>query len=102
MALDAGRVPVLAPSQWLREADPLPHSWDVTSDSIAAWVAGAVGARELVLVKPAGAAGADTVDPYFSRVLCRPASRRQFFRPISCPRSLHRCARARFSPPGGS
>jgi dihydroneopterin aldolase len=68
-ALDAGRVPVLAPSKWLREADPLPHSWDVTSDSIAAWVAGAVGARRLVLVKPAGAAGADLVDPYFSRAL---------------------------------
>jgi probable H4MPT-linked C1 transfer pathway protein len=69
MALDAGRVPVLAPSQWLREADPLPHSWDVTSDSIAAWVAGAVGARRLVLVKPSGAAGADLIDPYFSRAL---------------------------------
>jgi (4-(4-[2-(gamma-L-glutamylamino)ethyl]phenoxymethyl)furan-2-yl)methanamine synthase len=69
MALDAGRVPVLAPSHWLREADPLPHSWDVTSDSIAAWVAGAVGARRLVLVKPSGAAGADLIDPYFSRAL---------------------------------
>jgi probable H4MPT-linked C1 transfer pathway protein len=69
MALDAGRVPVLAPSQWLREADPLPHSWDVTSDSIAAWIAGAVGARRLVLVKPSGAAGADLIDPYFSRAL---------------------------------
>jgi aspartokinase-like uncharacterized kinase len=68
-ALGDGRVPVLAPSQWLREADPLPHSWDVTSDAVAAWVAGAVGARRLVLVKPAGAAGADLVDPYFSRAL---------------------------------
>jgi probable H4MPT-linked C1 transfer pathway protein len=69
-ALDAGRVPVLAPSQWLREADPLPHSWDVTSDSIAAWIAGMAGAHRLVLVKPAGAAGAlDLVDPYFSRAL---------------------------------
>jgi probable H4MPT-linked C1 transfer pathway protein len=71
-ALDEGRLPVLAPSQWLREADPLPHSWDVTSDSISAWVAGAVGARRLVLVKPAGAAGADLVDQYFARAL--PAS----------------------------
>jgi len=68
-ALDAGRVPVLAPSRWLRESDPLPHSWDVTSDSIAAWVAGAVGARRLVLVKPSGAAGDGLVDPYFSRAL---------------------------------
>jgi aspartokinase-like uncharacterized kinase len=68
-ALNEGRVPVLAPSQWLREADPLPHSWDVTSDAVAAWLAGAVGARALVLVKPAGAAGGDLVDPYFSRAL---------------------------------
>jgi aspartokinase-like uncharacterized kinase len=31
--------------------DELPASWDVTSDSIAAWVAGRVGAERLVLVK---------------------------------------------------
>jgi aspartokinase-like uncharacterized kinase len=68
-ALDKGRVPVLAPSRWLREADPLPHSWNITSDSIAAWVAGALGAPHLVLVKPPGAAGDDIVDAYFSRAL---------------------------------
>jgi aspartokinase-like uncharacterized kinase len=64
-------VPVLAPSRWLRAADPLPHSWDVTSDSLAAWIAGAVGARRLLLIKPAGASG-DMVDAYFARTL--PAS----------------------------
>jgi probable H4MPT-linked C1 transfer pathway protein len=68
-ALAAGRVPVLAPYRWLREADPLPHSWDVTSDSIAAWVAGALGATRLVLIKPPGAAGGEVVDAYFSRAL---------------------------------
>jgi aspartokinase-like uncharacterized kinase len=56
-AIDAARVPVVAPSRWLRQADPLPHSWTVTSDSIAAWMAGALGAARLVLVKPAGAGG---------------------------------------------
>jgi hypothetical protein len=60
---------VLAPYRWLRDADPLPHSWDVTSDSIAAWVAGALGARRLVLVKPPGASGDGAVDAYFARVL---------------------------------
>ena len=66
--LDQGRLPVLAPFRWLRDADPLPHSWDVTSDSIAAWFAGEVGARRLVLVKPPGA-GDQAVDPYFHRVM---------------------------------
>jgi probable H4MPT-linked C1 transfer pathway protein len=67
-AIGAGHVPILAPYLWLRAADPLPHSWDVTSDSIAAWAAGALGATRLVLVKPAGASG-DLVDRYFSRAL---------------------------------
>jgi (4-(4-[2-(gamma-L-glutamylamino)ethyl]phenoxymethyl)furan-2-yl)methanamine synthase len=67
-AIAGGRIPVLAPSRWLRAADPLPHSWDVTSDSIAAWIAGAVGASRLMLIKPSGATG-ELVDPYFARAL---------------------------------
>ncbi|MGE4424713.1 MAG: hypothetical protein AB7D39_20600 [Pseudodesulfovibrio sp.] len=46
-----GRVAVLLPHDWLRGEDPLPHSWDVTSDAIAAWVAGRAGSDRLVLVK---------------------------------------------------
>jgi aspartokinase-like uncharacterized kinase len=68
-ALDDGCVPVLAPFRWLRDADPLPHGWAVTSDSIAAWIAGALGARRLVLVKPAVGELADLVDEYFPRAL---------------------------------
>jgi probable H4MPT-linked C1 transfer pathway protein len=64
-----GEVPVVAPSNWLSAADPLPHTWDVTSDSIAAWIAGEVRAPRLVLVKPPGAGGADLVDAYFQRAL---------------------------------
>ncbi len=64
-----GQLPVLAPSAWLSAADPLPHSWDVTSDSIAAWVAGELRAARLVLVKPPGAHGADIVDAHFHRAL---------------------------------
>jgi len=47
----AGVVPVLLPFALLAERDPLPESWAVTADSIAAWVAGVVGAGRLVLVK---------------------------------------------------
>jgi aspartokinase-like uncharacterized kinase len=68
-ALDADGVPVLAPFRWLAEADPLPHSWEVTADSIAAWVAGQVRARDLVLVKAPGADGDGLVDRYFARVV---------------------------------
>ncbi len=50
-AAAAGRLPILAPCAWLRREDPLPHSWDVTADSIAAWVARRLGAGRLVLVK---------------------------------------------------
>jgi 5-(aminomethyl)-3-furanmethanol phosphate kinase len=47
------RTPILLPAALLA-ADPLPASWAVTSDSIAAWVAGAADAERLVLVKPVG------------------------------------------------
>jgi len=69
-ALGEGRLAVLAPYAWLRAANPLTHSWAVTSDSIAAWVAGALGAPALVLVKPPGAADdARATDDYFMHTL---------------------------------
>jgi aspartokinase-like uncharacterized kinase len=47
----AGRAtPVLLPADMLA-GDPVPVSWGVTSDSIAAWVAGVAHAARLVLVK---------------------------------------------------
>ncbi len=59
-----------------RSADPLPHTWDVTSDSIAARLATRLAACELVLLKSrlpdpqwdfAQAAAAGYVDRYFPR-----------------------------------
>ncbi|HEV3162986.1 MAG TPA: uridylate kinase [Isosphaeraceae bacterium] len=61
-ALDAvwreGHTPILAPSLFLElddrtSADPLPHTWEITSDSIAARLATHLGAAELVLLKSA-------------------------------------------------
>lgn len=49
-----GRLAVLAPSPLLRAEDPLPHGWEVTSDSIAAWVAARCGASRLLLLKARG------------------------------------------------
>jgi aspartokinase-like uncharacterized kinase len=67
-ALSLCCVVVLAPSRWMRSADVLPHTWDVTSDSVAAFVAGAVDAARLVLIKPV-AEPAQPVDPYFVTAL---------------------------------
>jgi aspartokinase-like uncharacterized kinase len=72
-ALASGGVAVLAPSRWLRAADVLPHDWSATSDSVAAFVAGAVDAERLVLIKPVGpgdgARGTDLVDGCFASVV---------------------------------
>jgi aspartokinase-like uncharacterized kinase len=43
-------VPIFLPSRLLFKEDPLKNSWDVTSDSIAAYVAGRLQAAKLVLV----------------------------------------------------
>lgn len=42
---------VWLPSQMVLADDKIPQSWDVTSDSIAAWLAEKLGAQHLVLVK---------------------------------------------------
>ena len=68
-ALPGPGVAVLAPYRWLRAADVLPHSWDATSDSVAAFIAGAVDAERLVLVKPADGAPGPVVDACFTSVL---------------------------------
>jgi aspartokinase-like uncharacterized kinase len=68
-ALDGSGVAVLAPYRWMRAADVLPHTWDATSDSVAAFVAGALDAERLVLVKPVdGKLGLDLTDPCFDSV----------------------------------
>jgi aspartokinase-like uncharacterized kinase len=61
-------VPILTPARWLRRMDDLPHNWEVTSDSIAAYLATLIGADELVLVKPVRG-GMELLDPHFPRAL---------------------------------
>jgi 5-(aminomethyl)-3-furanmethanol phosphate kinase len=56
-ALAAGGIALWLPSRMV-EADPaIAESWTVTSDSLAAWLAHAIGAARLVLVKSAPAPG---------------------------------------------
>jgi aspartokinase-like uncharacterized kinase len=67
-AVDPAGVAVLAPSRWMRAADVVPHTWDATSDSVAAFVAGALDVDHLVLVKPS-VSNDDVVDRCFLSVL---------------------------------
>src|SRR6266571_3508838 len=50
-ALRDQRVPVWSPLPMALRAHDVPWSWDVTSDSLAAWLAGRLGAKRVVLVK---------------------------------------------------
>jgi dihydroneopterin aldolase len=49
--LEADRVPVWMPSPMVLGASDIAPSWDVTSDSLAAWLAARIGAARLLLVK---------------------------------------------------
>lgn len=87
-ACAAGQLAVLAPTMLLLHSDPLPHSWHITSDSIAAWLAQYADIRLLVLLKSVAGvyeaadstrllrqvsrqalAHYDIVDPYFAQIL---------------------------------
>ncbi|MBI3979471.1 MAG: hypothetical protein HY331_14915 [Chloroflexi bacterium] len=57
-ALAAGRLPIWLPYRLLHALDPLPRSWEVTSDSIAAWAAGYLGSPLVVLLKSVDGLGA--------------------------------------------
>lgn len=76
----AGRIPILCAYSFLRAEEResgahLPHRWEVTSDSIAAWVALRWPAEELVLLKsvplPHGADDPPPVDRYFGELAPR-------------------------------
>jgi aspartokinase-like uncharacterized kinase len=58
---EAETVPIFLPSHWMFQEDPLENSWDVTSDSIAAYVAARVHAGKVVLVTDVD--GVFTSDP---------------------------------------
>jgi aspartokinase-like uncharacterized kinase len=59
--LDLGKLPVFLPSNFLFSEDPLENSWDVTSDSIAVYIAGQLHASRVVLVTDVN--GVYTCDP---------------------------------------
>lgn len=75
--LAAGKVAVWMPYAMVAGEAAIPESWDVTSDSLAAWLAGVLDASRLVLVKSLPPVGSQPssremarlgwVDPAFPR-----------------------------------
>jgi aspartokinase-like uncharacterized kinase len=47
----AQKIPVWAPTRMVLDRTDIPSSWDVTSDSLAAWLARRLSARRLLLIK---------------------------------------------------
>lgn len=60
---------IFLPSHAMRSCDPLPHSWDVTSDTIAAWVAGELGLDLLILKSVDGIRTGGVLSKQISRPL---------------------------------
>jgi aspartokinase-like uncharacterized kinase len=74
--LRARQIPVWLPARMVLAAPEVPETWDMTSDSLAAWLAGIFGAHRLLLIKsrdqaaPVSAdelAADNIVDPLFPR-----------------------------------
>jgi aspartokinase-like uncharacterized kinase len=77
-AVRDGEVPVWAPARMVLCAKEVPASWDMTADSLAAWLARKLGAQRLILVKYVDVTGEvhanglvarGIVDPLFPRFL---------------------------------
>ncbi len=51
LVLEAGGVPIWLPTDMVRSDHDVQPSWEVTSDSLAAWLAHRLGANQLLLVK---------------------------------------------------
>lgn len=67
-ALEAGRIPVWLPSTLSLSAPDIRASWDITSDSLAAWLAGKLGAEALLLIKQSSDfSAADDIDSLTTR-----------------------------------
>jgi 5-(aminomethyl)-3-furanmethanol phosphate kinase len=67
-------IPVWSPWPMLRGHPDIPRSWDVTSDSLAVWLATALDVRRVVLIKhraPIEAADDDLVDTAFPQFVAR-------------------------------
>ncbi|QBR70057.1 hypothetical protein CU048_00790 [Beijerinckiaceae bacterium] len=95
-ALDARKIPVWLPSAMVLGALDVSTSWDMTSDSLAAWLAGAMHARRILLIKSCDPAmvsvdeiaAAKIVDPLFPFFAARSQAEIWLAGPASLPGAL--------------
>ncbi len=90
-ALRRGRVPVWMPVRMALAARDLRPSWDLTSDSLAAWLAGRLGAKRVLLIKHGASysrrpnigelTARGIVDPLFARYLAASRAEAAFVGP---------------------
>ncbi|MGH8514956.1 MAG: uridylate kinase, partial [Gammaproteobacteria bacterium] len=75
-SLSVGKIPIWLPETMVLEASDVPECWEMTSDSLAAWLAWTYGAGRLLLIKASDLAAPGTardlaaariVDPLFPR-----------------------------------
>jgi len=101
-ALRRGRTPIWSPERMALAAG-LQASWDLTSDSLAVWLAGQLGAERLILVKhgASGSAGElvrrGVVDPLFPAYLAATGVRAFLAAPDSAARLAEGLDGAAFS-----
>jgi 5-(aminomethyl)-3-furanmethanol phosphate kinase len=96
-ALRAGQIPIWLPTKMILAAPEVPETWELTSDSLAAWLAGILGARRLLLIKsvdqtvPVTAsdlAANKIVDPLFPRFAAQSRAEVWLAGPASLARAL--------------
>lgn len=98
----SGRTPVWMPVDMVLADPAVPRSWDMTSDSLAAWLCGCLGADALLLIKSASLdpwvdsldalARDGVIDPLLPELAMRLAVPVHLLS-IQDPRALERCAR---------
>lgn len=83
----AGRVPVWMPTRMVLADADLPRTWDLTSDSLAAWLAARLRSPRLVLVKhDAGSDKADRVDRLFRSYIASSRAECTYLGPLEAER----------------
>lgn len=96
-SLNAGTIPVWLASEMVLGASDVPVSWDMTSDSLAAWLTATLRAHRLLLIKSCDTAAAVSVheivdakivDPLFPHFAARSQTEVWLAGPASLPGAL--------------